>query len=236
MSEAPTSPWQRGLMTRDEIVFVGIFFALVLALFAAEVVTDFEPVKLGMLLFPFFWIILLAVHELGHAAAAWCCGWYVGQVVIGFGRTVTRFRLGGTSVEVRIFPLEGFVRTVPRDLRWPRAKSAFIYFAGPGVELLIAGAVIALIGWDTFTTRNENYGVIALQSLAAAALAGAVLNLIPAMVRTERENFIPNDGMGIIQSFTRSEAEYAAMIGQTYDAEADDWKRSDDPADWWKRR
>src|SRR5262245_61612787 len=123
---------RRGPLTPGERWIYGILSVVVLGLFIGEVCHNYEPVKLSALLVVAFWIPLLALHEAGHAVVANVLGWYVGQVVIGMGRTVKRFRAGTASVEIRLLPVEGFVKCVPTDLRWPRLKSALIYFAGPG--------------------------------------------------------------------------------------------------------
>src|SRR5262249_22987320 len=136
---------QRGPLTPEEKWTGGIFLLIVLGLFTAEICTNFQPVKLSALFVLLFWIPLLALHEAGHAVVAALVGWYVGQVVIGMGRVVSRFRVGTAVVEIRLVPIEGFVRCVPRNLHYPRLKSAVIYFAGPGVELLLALAVLLLI-------------------------------------------------------------------------------------------
>jgi hypothetical protein len=75
--------------------------------------------------------------------------------------------------------------------------------------------------------------MITWQSLALAAAAQAVLNLIPSAVWTP-EGDIANDGLGIIRSFRKPDGYYAQMIGQTYN-ETDDDREQYDPADWWKR-
>jgi hypothetical protein len=224
---------RRGPLTRDERWVFGIFLAVLLGLFAAEVWHDYQPVKLAALLVVLFWIPLLALHEAGHAVAATLLNWYVGEVIIGAGRVLARFRAGTAVVEIRVFPVEGFVRCVPRNLHRPHLKSALIYFAGPGVELLLAALVLLVVGPDRLLTRSDDYLLIALQSLAVAATVQGVLNLIPHSIRT-REGEIANDGLGIIRSFLLPESHYARMIGQTYNERERHWE-SDDPADWWKR-
>ena len=79
---------------------------------------------------------MLVVHEAGHGIVAAILGWHVPLIVIGMGRPILVFRLGSTVVEVRVLPLEGFVVPLPKNLRAVRWKSALIYFAGPGAELL----------------------------------------------------------------------------------------------------
>jgi len=220
---------KRGPLTPREWVISGIFLAILLGLFAASIFYDFSPVKLSALLVILYWIPLLVVHEAGHAFVARALGWHVGQVVLGMGRTLAEFRIGRATVEVRLLPIEGFVASVPTNLRWPRIKSAAIYFAGPGADLLVAAAVLLLVGPDRLLSASEDYGLIAWQSLALAAVSQGVLNLIPHSVRTpERE--IPNDGLGILRSFGLPESYYAGLIGQRYNQQDRGWE-SRDPAD-----
>jgi membrane-associated protease RseP (regulator of RpoE activity) len=206
---------------------------VLLGLFVAEICHNYQPVKLSALLVILFWIPLLAWHEAGHAVVAALLGWNVGQVVLGMGREVGRFRVGGAVVEIRLIPVEGFVRCVPRNLHLPHLKSACIYFAGPGVELLLALAILLLVGPATLLSQSDDYLIIVWQSLALASTAQAVLNLIPHSTRTP-EGEVPNDGLGIIRSFFMSKAYYAEMIGHTYNEQDQDWQ-AHDPADWWKR-
>src|SRR4051794_10214729 len=130
------------------------------------------------------------------------------------GRTVGTFRAGAAVVEIRLFPIEGFVTCVPRNLHWPRLKSALIYFAGPGVELWLAATLLVVVGPDTLLSRSSDYGVIVWQSLAAASVLQGVLNLIPQSIHTP-EGPVANDGLGILRSLFLPEAHYAQMIGQT---------------------
>lgn len=204
-----------------------------LGLFVAEVFHDFEPIKLSALLLVLFWIPLLAWHEAGHAVAATLVGWYVGQIVIGMGRLVSSFRLGTAVVEIRMIPVEGFVTSAPRNMHLPRLKSAFIYFAGPGIELLLAAVILLVVGPDKLMTRSNDYLLIVWQSLAFAAAAQGVLNLIPHSITTPEGEQV-NDGLGIIRSFTRPDAHYTQMIGRTNTVQQPDWEEQD-PADWWKR-
>lgn len=224
---------RRGPLTPDERWFVGLFVALLVGLLAAEIYHDFQPVKLSALLVVLFWIPLLALHELGHALAAALLNWHVGQVVIGMGRVLSSFRIRTTVIEIRLLPVEGFVTCVPKDLRLPQIKSALIYFAGPGVELVLAVGILLLIEPERLLTRSDDYLLIGWQSLALASAAQAVLNLIPHSVRTP-EGERANDGLGMILSFHRPEGYYADMIGNTYNQETRDWEAYD-PADWWKR-
>jgi membrane-associated protease RseP (regulator of RpoE activity) len=217
------SSFSRDPMNRQELWSCIIFVLFLFGLFAAEVYHDYQPVKLGALFIVLFWIPLLAIHELGHALTAAAVGWHVGQVVIGMGRMVQEFKVGSAVVELRVLPIQGFVKNVPTNLHWPRLKNALIYFAGPGADLLVAGLVLVLVGPATLFSRSSEYAVIALQSLAIAAAAQGIINLLPTSIRTPQGD-IANDGLGIIRSFFLPESHFAQMIGWRYDPRKHEWQ------------
>lgn len=178
----------------------GIFIALCLGLFAADLLVDFSTVKLAGFFVIFFWIPLLVLHEAGHALAALLLGWRIRRVVIGFGRNLVTFSLGSTAVEVRAIPLEGFVRTVPGGLEYARLKNAFIYFAGPGAEIALVALLFGLVGWHDMTSPSDRVGIIAAQSCSISVAMGLLFNLVPHAVETSRGP-APNDGLGVVWSF-----------------------------------
>jgi hypothetical protein len=213
--------------------FSAVVLLVIVGLLVAGVFVDFRQEKLMALFIPLFWVLLLPLHEAGHAVVAGLLGWYVGQVVIGWGKPWARFRCGQANVEIRALPLEGFVRTVPTNLNHPRLKSALIYFAGPGVELLLLLILLIAIGPGTLLTLSPSIPLLAAQSLALAIVISSFINLMPHSVVTE-DGPIANDGLGILNSFLVSEAHFAEMIGSRYNDREDHWEEYD-PADWWKR-
>ena len=56
-------------------------------------------------------------------------------------------------------------------------------------------------------TLTDHLGILFLQSFAAAAVVGAVINLIP-MSSKEGEAWIANDGMGILLAIRRKDEDY----------------------------
>lgn len=115
-------------------------------------------------------------------------------------------------MEIRSIPLEGFVQIAPKTVHLARFKHALIYFSGPGIELLMAFLIMLYLGGadELFNVTND-YFRIALQSFAYAALAGAVINLIPFGIIT-KEGTTPNDGMGILSCLFSSGLDYELWI------------------------
>jgi hypothetical protein len=227
----PSVP-QRGPSTVSEWIICAVLLVGILGLFAAEICENYHPVKLSALLVVLFWIPLLAIHEAGHAAMARWLRWHVSEIVIGMGRVLGQFRLGTARVEIRLIPVEGFVRTVPTRLRRPQFESALIFAAGPGVELLLASIVLVAVG-PRLLEVSEDYGLIVCQSFALAATSQALLNLLPFAVHAQNR-VLYSDGLGVVMSLLRPTAHYAQMIGQRYDEVQQTWE-PDDSADWRKR-
>ncbi len=198
--------------SKGEKVFIVVISLVFLFMMTMEVLSNYEPRKLGALLFLIFWVPLLFIHEFGHAIMAKLLGWRVQRIVIGFGKVLAQTQLLGAPMEIRTIPLEGFVQIAPKTITLARLKHALIYFAGPGIELLIfVGISIMLGGLDQLFNISDDYGKIALQSFAFAALAGAVINLIPIGITT-KNGTTPNDGMGILMCLFSNSMDYELWI------------------------
>ena len=180
-----------------------------------------------------FWIPLTMLHEAGHAFAARWVGWRVIKVTVGFGRVVSQRRIFRMPVEFRLFPLVGMVEIVPSSLESPRLKNAFIYAAGPGIELLLVGLIIAILGWDTVTSAPESYGVAALQAICLAGLVGVFINLLPLSATPGAMT----DGMGIVQSPFLPRVYFEGMMVRPLLTEARDFDgRMNRRWNYWRRQ
>jgi hypothetical protein len=205
-------------MSIEEIWTSVIFLLVLVGLFTAEICVNYQPGKLAALFVILAWIPLIVVHEAGHALMTILLGWRVHGIVLGMGRVLGRVRLGRIPVEIRIFPIEGFVISSPTNLRAPNLKDALIYFAGPGTNLLVAALLALALGLDTLLRPTENIVFLAAQSVAVATLAQAVLNLMPLYVRRRSGSGPPrrlvSDGLGIILSFLRPREDYARQLAE----------------------
>ena len=195
-------PSGRRPMSQSEARITTIVGGVITLLFVAAIFDEFSTRKLSIVFFFVFWVPLLVVHELGHALMAKTLGWHVREIVIGFGRTIWQRRIGETRLVVKLAPMEGYVLPEPSDRNRLRMKSALIYAAGPGAELLILAAAIAAFGWDTVFNDADEISLIALESLAVVILVGAGFNLLPF-----RTDGAVSDGLGIISSPFMSDEE-----------------------------
>jgi len=204
--------------TTGENLLVYGLIAVFLGLMLLEIFSNYEPRKLAALFFLLWWLPLVLVHEFGHAVVANALGWQIQRTVIGFGRVVYQGQLFKAPLELRLIPIEGFVQFNPVYGRGMRYKHALTYFAGPGIELLVAASIIGLMGWDNFFLIEDDYWKLAFQALAYAALAGAIINLIPMGVVT-RDGETPNDGLGILVSLFSSEKAYKKALASEGESE-----------------
>lgn len=188
---------ERGPQDAFEKWVNGLFVALLAGMFLAIIFVDYQPEKLTILFYVAFWALMLAVHEAGHALMAWWFGWRVVRIVIGMGKPLAEFAIGPARVELRLIPIQGFVQNQPVVGEYRPVQHAWIYFAGPGIELLVLLGLLLVPGWDALLTRTTAIGMLAVQSLALVIVLGVVINLIPQTVQSA-SGPIPNDGAGIL--------------------------------------
>lgn len=194
---------------------IGLFSLIFFGLFTAEIARDFQVAKLSLPFFLISWVILLVVHEFGHALMARALGWEVDLISLGSGKIRRRLRVLGMDVEIRTIPLSGFVRPRPLDHISPHLKNFLIYAAGPGIEILLVLIIALTLGFSTLLQRSESIALIATQSFCLAALFGAIFNLIPFPHRNNDGSQSWSDGLGMILCWTIPDSHY----GEQTDAE-----------------
>ena len=195
----------------DKLILYG-FTLLFGGLIVAEILTAFSVAKLGVFFFLGAVIGLTVLHEFGHAWMARAFGWRVYEIVIGIGPVIKTWRWHTARVELKMWPLGGYVLPVPPDARPRRLAQFFIYFAGPGIELALVGALALVFGVDTLLSRSDAVVVIAAQSVCAAAIWGAVTNLFP---MTTVDGAV-TDGLGMLRSVFIKPDDVARQLASPY--------------------
>jgi len=185
--------------TRGEKITYYVFLVLMFTGFTLDILTDFEPKKLAAVVFIMAWIPLTFLHEFGHAIVSKLVGWQVKEFVVGYGKIIKEFQHKETKVQFRMIPIGGYILPHWENGNWSRFKSAFVYFAGPGIELLVFFVIYGIIGFHKFWNPSLDYLDLVLQGIALSALTGAVINLIPCSAITGKGES-PNDGLGILYS------------------------------------
>ncbi|MDC0311745.1 M50 family metallopeptidase [bacterium] len=197
--------------TKGEKTFVWILVAIFGAMILAAIFSDFEPRKLSIIFFLVSWPILLIIHEFGHALMAKWLGWEVLMMAIGSGKVRATKTIFGMKVEFRTIPLSGFARTRAADLIQPQMKNFLIYAAGPGIEIAAVLLLAIALGKNEMLSQSDHIGIIAAQSFSAAALLGAIINLIPFPHHTEH-GMAWSDGLGMIMSWRLPDSYFAQQI------------------------
>ncbi len=110
--------------------------------------------------------ILISVHEMGHFLMGKALGMRITEFSLGFGPALLSPKWGDTRYSLRVIPLGGYVRLAGMEMNqsddpneypnrplWQRFS---VIFAGPVMNLILAGVIFALafgpIGTPTFTT------------------------------------------------------------------------------------
>jgi tetratricopeptide (TPR) repeat protein len=141
----------------------------------------------------------VAVHEGGHALAAWLVGWRVQRIVIGSGAGRV-FRVGAIEVEIGRLWGGGLTWCWPETREGYRWRAVAIYAGGAianGIVAYAAGRLAAAVG--------RPFGIVILAF--AVMNAFGLRNLVPRTYGSGRSN----DGMLIWRVVSASPRRAAAM-------------------------
>jgi hypothetical protein len=90
-------------------------------------------------------IVLIVLHELGHAVTAWALGFRVFNVRIGFGNRLCKFKVLGGTIEIFGIPFGGLTVAAPHDRRFLRCRFFLYILAGPATHALLIGLVLTFL-------------------------------------------------------------------------------------------
>lgn len=167
-----------------------------------SLIVDLDPRARTAVLSTFAWfVVLLPVHELGHALAARLTGAHIERISLGYGPRVLERELLGTRIVVRAYPVQGFVRI--EDLRdHSRLARVFIYAAGVGAEALVVGAVVLVAGPASLFHQGAALPVLLAESGLLVLGLSVLANLVPrtATLEPNGRGGESNDGLQIVRA------------------------------------
>jgi membrane-associated protease RseP (regulator of RpoE activity) len=104
-----------------------------------------------ILVYVFWFVLAMLIHELGHLAAARACGVRATELGVGWGPRLGGFSRGGVEFILRALPVGAYVRLDVAELQSRRlSRQVFVLLAGVLVNL--AAAELARGTW--FGTMN----------------------------------------------------------------------------------
>jgi hypothetical protein len=138
----------------------------------------------------------------------------VAKIQIGDGNCLCRYRFRGVVVELRVMPIGGFARAIPRDRRRLRWRYFCVVLAGPAVNALLLGIGLAVMPSTEFhllkelvtvpTERNDMFTndarlpVFFFATFVFANLDLFVGNLLPFRVRMT-DQIVESDGLQLLK-------------------------------------
>lgn len=182
---------------RSYILPVGLVAASTLLV---TVISGGGAVRLGYqlwslaILFPTGFLAILA-HEIGHVLAALAVGRRATSLVIGSGRLLCAWYLGGLRIELRPFPASGRATAHPRGSEETRWRQAAFILGG-----VAANAAVAIGCWALLHFAGDGmgrYGRALIQLTMWVQAVIAVLNLVPYTVQAGRQR-LPSDGKRLL--------------------------------------
>jgi uncharacterized repeat protein (TIGR04138 family) len=172
-----------------------------------------------------FRVITVIIHETAHAVMTLLVGWRLRRVVIGHGQLLWRLRVADALVDIRLFPVSGFVQHDPVSPRWGLLKHIVICLAGPGAELLILAALVYCLCLIDQNDPRYLTPAILLKVLIGISLWSVAMSAVPHSFGTPKSQ--GNDAMLILKALFRprsvgipSKSLAEVAVGMKYRVEA----------------
>lgn len=157
-----------------------------------------------------FQLLMVFVHELGHALAARRASFHVYGIVIGTGRKLIERNALGFAWMVNMVPFGGVTLFKATRLAHLRRKLIFIIAAGPLANLAIAlAAFLASPGFEAFTALFQ-HTLAPLSALMYANILALLFGLWPHRAETVVGK-MPSDGMRLLKLLFCSRQELEEM-------------------------
>lgn len=157
---------------------------------------------------------LIALHELGHLAAAWLVGFDLRKIQVGLGPVLwSRSFANGLFAQWRAWPNMGFMSATPRKTEGFRARQFFVVAAGPLANLIVL--------WVTYQLITRAFGglVAAFDAGPGGLMVFALFwwgalatleGLVPHRVRSDHQE-VWSDGYWLLWLWTGSGADITGL-------------------------
>ena len=169
-------------------------------------------------------VFALWCHELAHALAAWLMGLRDFQITVGTGPVIWACHLGSIRLEIKAFPVSGFVRFGTPRRRFYRFRVFFTTLAGPLVNAVLLAVSVGLI---------VHFGGRALVLLFCFTVTQALFlfcSLIPVRVMIDGQK-VWSDGPALILTLFLSEASIRERCALYYALEGGFYLQKQRPAE-----
>ncbi len=121
-------------------------------------------------------LIVIPIHEFGHALAGFLVGHRIRSVVVGVGRPLVAFDLAGVAIRINLLPFGGLTMGTPRAGGWLRLRIWIFAAGGPAANVALCYVLHRLYGHAGPAMAEQHR----LASVAASASwTILLLNLIP---------------------------------------------------------
>jgi hypothetical protein len=93
-----------------------------------------QEASLGWAAGQIFWflvvfLVVIPIHELGHAVAGLVVGYRIRGITIGVGKQLLAFNLGSVAIRINLLPFGGLTMGAPRLDGWLRLR-VWVFAAG----------------------------------------------------------------------------------------------------------
>ena len=138
-------------------------------------------VSLGWAGTEIFWflvvfLVVIPIHELGHALAGFLVGYRIRGVVIGVGSPLLAFNVAGVAIRINLLPFGGLTLGTPRGGSWLRLRLWVFALGGPAANVALCYVLRRLYGHADAATAEQHRLAAVASSASWTVLA---LNLIP---------------------------------------------------------
>jgi tetratricopeptide (TPR) repeat protein len=192
-------------------IILGVAFGIALVVFRISPDLALSAQVFAFLIVP---LVIIPVHELGHAIAGWLVGFRIVAVTLGSGPLLLLRTVLGVKVRIKALPLMGLTSGVPRDDAPTQRWRLWIFTAGgPAANVLI------------YFVLRWMFGAAALRDFKSHPLVGTAVwvnwwvlaaNLFP--FRTKEG--LASDGYGLLTTPFWSAAKQLEMHARTSVAKA----------------